>query len=127
MQRSRARAEQNGRGPDNPARSERAIDRAGRRSGIDHRVSLPPMRQLLSDLTVLELAAAPAGAYCGKVFADLGADVLKVETPEGDAERTHPERYVHFNTNKRIVQLAADDPGRAQLQDVLADVDVVIE
>ncbi len=41
------------------------------------------MRQLLSDVAVLELATDPAGSYCGKVFADLGADVVKVESPDG--------------------------------------------
>ena len=39
------------------------------------------MRQLLSDLHVVELSQEPAGAYCAKVFGDLGADVVKVEPP----------------------------------------------
>ena len=64
------------------------------------------MRQLLSDVAVLELATDPAGSYCGKVFADLGADVVKVEAPGGDPERQHPERYQHLNTNKRAVRIA---------------------
>ena len=61
------------------------------------------MRQLLSDVAVVELSTEPAGSYCGKVFADLGADVVKVEPPEGDPQRRHPERFVHLNTNKRAV------------------------
>jgi len=85
------------------------------------------MRQLLSDVSVLELANDPAGSYCGKVFADLGADVVKVETPDGDPERQHPERYQHLNTNKRAVRIADDDAGRAQLLDLVAAADVVIE
>jgi crotonobetainyl-CoA:carnitine CoA-transferase CaiB-like acyl-CoA transferase len=85
------------------------------------------MRQLLSDVAVLELATDTAGSYCGKVFADLGAAVVKVEAPAGDPERDHPERYVHCNTNKRVVRIAAGDAGRAQLSDLLADVDVVVE
>jgi crotonobetainyl-CoA:carnitine CoA-transferase CaiB-like acyl-CoA transferase len=85
------------------------------------------MRQLLSDVTVLELANDPAGSYCGKVFADLGADVVKVETPAGDPQREHPERYQHLNTNKRAVRIADDDAGRAQLLDLAGAVDVVIE
>ena len=42
------------------------------------------MRQLLSDVVVVELSTEPAGEYCGKVFADLGADVVKVERAGGD-------------------------------------------
>src|SRR3954454_14206130 len=90
-------------------------------------VNLPPMRQLLSDVAVLELATDPAGSYCGKVFADLGADVVKVETPAGDPERQHPERFVHFNTNKRAELVATDAPGRARVLELLASVDTVIE
>ena len=37
------------------------------------------MRQLLSGIKVVELAEGIAGSYCGKLFADLGADVVKVE------------------------------------------------
>lgn len=85
------------------------------------------MRQLLSDITVVELAGDVAGSYCGKVFADLGADVVKVETPAGDPEREHPERYEHLNTNKRAVRMADDDAGRAQLLDLVGGADVVIE
>jgi crotonobetainyl-CoA:carnitine CoA-transferase CaiB-like acyl-CoA transferase len=85
------------------------------------------MRQLLSDITVVELATDTAGSYCGKVFADLGADVVKVEMPTGDPQRTHPERYQHLNTNKQAVRIAADDVGRAQLLDLVEATDIVIE
>ncbi len=71
------------------------------------------MRQLLSDVAVVELSTEPAGSYCAKVFADLGADVVKVEPPDGDPQRRHPERFVHLNTNKRAVVVADDEPGRA--------------
>src|SRR4051794_29928222 len=90
-------------------------------------VNLRRMRQLLSDVAVLELATDPAGSYCGKVFADLGADVAKVESPAGDPERAPPERYIHHNTNKRAVRITDDDDGRAQLRELLGAVDVVIE
>src|SRR5712675_298516 len=61
------------------------------------------MHQLLSDVSVVDLSTEPAGAYCAKVFADLGADVVKVEPRSGDPLRRHPERFVHLNTNKRSV------------------------
>jgi crotonobetainyl-CoA:carnitine CoA-transferase CaiB-like acyl-CoA transferase len=85
------------------------------------------MRQLLSDVTVVELSSEPAGSYCAKVFADLGAYVVKVEPPLGDPQRQHPERFAHLNTNKRAVTVHADEPGRAQIMQLLASADVVIE
>ncbi|MBA7611992.1 Formyl-CoA:oxalate CoA-transferase [subsurface metagenome] len=42
----------------------------------------------LSDLKVVEYAEGVAGPYCVKLLADLGAEVIKVETPDsGDATR----------------------------------------
>ncbi len=78
------------------------------------------MRQLLGDLVVLEVAEEPAGQYCGKVFADLGADVVKVETSDGDRLRQRPGMFLHLNTNKRSV--VTDD-----LVPLLGRADVVIE
>ncbi|MCY3602213.1 MAG: CoA transferase, partial [Chloroflexi bacterium] len=43
----------------------------------------------LSDLRVVEYAQGVTGPFCGKAFADLGADVVKVEPPGGDQSRTH--------------------------------------
>src|SRR4249919_1116547 len=85
------------------------------------------MRQLLSDVAVVEVSTEPAGSYCAKVFADLGADVVKVEPPGGDPQRLHPERFVHLNTNKRAVALAPDEAGREQLVELLGKADIVIE
>jgi crotonobetainyl-CoA:carnitine CoA-transferase CaiB-like acyl-CoA transferase len=65
------------------------------------------MRQLLSDFHVVELSQEPAGEYCGKVFADLGAEVVKVESPSGDPQRADPARFAHLNTNKKSRPLDA--------------------
>src|SRR4051812_28137121 len=85
------------------------------------------MRQLLSDVAVVELSTETAGSYCAKVFADLGADVVKIEPPPGDPQREHPERFVLLNTNKRAVAVGDDERGRAQIMDLLASADVVVE
>ena len=38
----------------------------------------------LGDINVIEFANMVSGPYCAKLLADLGADVVKVESPEGD-------------------------------------------
>jgi crotonobetainyl-CoA:carnitine CoA-transferase CaiB-like acyl-CoA transferase len=94
----------------------------------------------LSDLRVLELAQGIAGPYCGKLFAELGADVLKIEPPEGDRSRRlgpfpedspHPEKsglFLHLNTGKRSVTLDISvTSGRVVLKKLLDKVDVLIE
>ncbi len=93
----------------------------------------------LEGLRVLDLAG-PMGAYCGKLFAGLGADVIRVEPPDGDVTRTLPPFYQdqpgverslffwHFNVNKRGVTLDFDKPGGQDLfRRLAATADVVIE
>src|ERR1700730_16339076 len=67
------------------------------------------MRQLLDDLVVVEVSEEPAGAFCGKVFADLGAEVVKVEPPEGDRLRQRPGAVVQPNPNRLSVVLESGD------------------
>ena len=95
----------------------------------------------LSDLKVLEYADFVSGPFCGKLMADLGADVIKVEVPSsGDTARhtgpfpddiPHPERsglFLYLNTNKRSVTL---DPGTAAgaevFRELIKTADVLIE
>jgi crotonobetainyl-CoA:carnitine CoA-transferase CaiB-like acyl-CoA transferase len=71
----------------------------------------------LADIRVLELAPMVAGPYCGKLLADMGADVVKLEPPDGDPARRcgpfpengpHPERsalFLYNNTSKRGITL----------------------
>lgn len=75
----------------------------------------------LTDLKVLDLTG-PIGAYCGKLLADLGADVVRVEPPGGDPMRKigpfydddpQPEKSLywwHFNTSKRGITLDLEKP-----------------
>jgi crotonobetainyl-CoA:carnitine CoA-transferase CaiB-like acyl-CoA transferase len=94
----------------------------------------------LSDLRVIELAQGIAGPYCGKLFAELGAEVIKIEPPAGDRSRRlgpfpkdepHAEKsglYLHLNTGKKSVTLDASvASGRAILKKLLAKADVLIE
>ncbi len=71
----------------------------------------------LEGIKVVEYATMVSGPYCGKLFADLGAEVIKVESPEGDPARLSgpfpksgkdPEQsalYLYNNTSKRGITL----------------------
>lgn len=96
-------------------------------------------RHVLAGLRVVEYGDFVAAPYCAKLLADLGADVLKIEPPQGDSarqrgpfpgDRPHPERsglYLYLNTNKRGVTLdVGTATGRAILDRLLADVDVFV-
>ena len=48
------------------------------------------MTARLSGVRVVEIGALPAAAYAARLFADFGAEVIKVEPPEGDPTRTFP-------------------------------------
>jgi crotonobetainyl-CoA:carnitine CoA-transferase CaiB-like acyl-CoA transferase len=94
----------------------------------------------LSGLRVIEYSTSVAAAASGKMLADLGAEVVKVEPPRtGDPARYHgpfpgdipdPERsglFLYLNANKRGITLDPARPtGRDLLQRLLADADVVL-
>ncbi len=61
-------------------------------------------------MRVLELASGLAGAYCGKLLADAGADVVKGEPADGDPLRGTAALFEFLNTSKRSVVLDADGP-----------------
>jgi len=94
----------------------------------------------LSGIQVIELGQRVSAPYCGKLFADYGADVIKVEPLEGDVarrwgpfpqDRPHPEKsgLFHFlNTNKRSVVLDIEDnAGRERLLRLAGSADVLVE
>ena len=61
-------------------------------------------------MRVLELASGLAGAYCGKLLADAGADVVKGEPADGDPLRSNAALFEFLNTSKRSVVLDGDGP-----------------
>lgn len=97
-------------------------------------------RGALDGLRVIELAQGIAGPCCGKVFAEYGADVVKVEPPgTGDVtrswgpfpgDRCDAEKsgaFFFLNTNKRSVTLDMDSgEGRERLLDLVRGADVLI-
>ena len=93
----------------------------------------------LSGLTVVELADDPAGEYVGRLLAEMGARVTKIEPPQGAASRSigpfakgevGPETSLNFwfyNSNKASVTLDAATPsGLALLKALAGSADVFI-
>lgn len=89
----------------------------------------------LDGLRVLDLSRVVSGPFAGRMLRDLGADVVKVEPPEGDISRVWGEVrhglsgfYTQQNAGKRNVSVALKAPGGAQLvRRLAAHADVVIE
>jgi crotonobetainyl-CoA:carnitine CoA-transferase CaiB-like acyl-CoA transferase len=85
------------------------------------------VRQALSDVVVVEIGSGYSSSWCAKVFADLGADVVKVEPPEGDPMRADRGAFANLGTNKRSVVLDGSEAGRAELLVLLDAADLVVE
>ena len=94
---------------------------------------------LLRDYRVLDLTDQK-GIFCGKILADMGADVIKVEKPGGDSARNigpffhdipDPEKSLYwfaFNTNKRGITLNIEtSSGHDIFQKLVEKSDIVIE
>jgi len=89
----------------------------------------------LAGIKVVEIGQNLAGPYAGEVLATLGADVVKVERPEGDDARGWGPPFWRgtsaifhtINRNKRSIALDLKDPSAvAWLRDYLAEVDVLV-
>ena len=85
----------------------------------------------LSDLRVIDLSTDVAGPFCAKLFADFGADVIKVEPPQTGDEGNPAESsgiFLYLNTNKRGVTLNLDSQqGLFLLRQLLSTADIVVE
>ena len=90
----------------------------------------------LAGVRILELGQIIAGTYASQVLSDLGAEVIKIEAPEGDLGRipsVAPYRgvstlFLTFNRNKKSVVInLKTDAGRALFYDLVKISDVVID
>jgi crotonobetainyl-CoA:carnitine CoA-transferase CaiB-like acyl-CoA transferase len=96
----------------------------------------------LTGIRVVDCSTVLAGPYCTMLLADLGADVVKVEPPEGDATRgwgppwvgdeaagtRTAAYYLAVNRNKRSLRLdLSGDAGREVLRVLLRGADVIVE
>ena len=87
-----------------------------------------PHSNPLDGVRVIEVCNVAAGPYCGMLLADMGADVIKVEHPDGgDTLRSWPpindgysENFASLNRNKRSVTLDLKQPRDVELLRLLA-------
>jgi crotonobetainyl-CoA:carnitine CoA-transferase CaiB-like acyl-CoA transferase len=94
-----------------------------------------PDTRPLAGVRVLDLTRVLAGPHAGRMLCDLGADVIKVEPPEGDITRTTYPRvnsissyFAQQNAGKRCVSVDMDHEAGRELVRLLADqCDVVLE
>jgi crotonobetainyl-CoA:carnitine CoA-transferase CaiB-like acyl-CoA transferase len=89
----------------------------------------------LAGLRIIEIGHVLAGPYATMLLADLGADVIKVETDTGDVSRNVGSQYVDghnvyfasINRNKRSVRIdLATDEGQVQLHRLVKDSDALL-
>ncbi len=99
-----------------------------------------PQDRALSGLRVLDFSIMLAGPYCGRLLADLGADVIKIEAPEGDDMRLrqplrsdeggqrHSSYFGQLNAGKRSLVLDLKQPEAiALIKQMVMQADVVLE
>ncbi len=94
------------------------------------------LSQTYAGIRVVELATTIAGPYCSMILADMGADVVKVERPQGgDDSRAMPPHhesvstvYSSVNRNKRSVVLdLKQEPGKEAFLRLVETADVVVQ
>ncbi len=89
----------------------------------------------LSGYRVLEIGSTVAGPFCGRMLADFGAEVIKVEPAEGDPVRTMGKQFegrslyaASIFRNKKLVSIDLhSEEGRTLIRDLAAKVDIVVE
>jgi crotonobetainyl-CoA:carnitine CoA-transferase CaiB-like acyl-CoA transferase len=89
----------------------------------------------LHGLRILDFSTTIAGPHCSRLLADMGADVIKVESPEGDLMRSRPVQrngagtmFGQLNAGKRSIVLDLKRPEAiAAVKKLVATVDIVLE
>ncbi len=90
----------------------------------------------LEGVRIADFSHVIAGPYCTMILADLGADVVKIEPPHGDAARAYKSPdlggdstvFLSYNRNKRsvVLDLSAEE-GRQVARDIVARSDILVE
>ena len=93
------------------------------------------LNEILGGVRVLDFTAIVSGPYCTRLLADLGAEVIKLEPPEGDFIRVQPPLrngksayFAHLNCGKKSLALDLHQPEAiAIVRELAATADVVVE
>ncbi len=94
------------------------------------------MAQILEKIKILDLSQIMAGPLCSMILADLGADVIKVESPEGDQARSMGETslkgqsdyLLSLNRNKRSIVIdLKKEKGRDLFYQLAKKADIILE
>jgi crotonobetainyl-CoA:carnitine CoA-transferase CaiB-like acyl-CoA transferase len=93
------------------------------------------MDKAFAGLKVVDFSTTIAGPHCARLLADLGADVIKIESPEGDVLRTRPPMrdghstsFGQLNVGKRSVVLDLKSPeAMAAIRTLIRQADVLVE
>lgn len=83
---------------------------------------------MLEGMKVIEVAYYYPAPYCCKILADLGAEVIKIEPPQGDPMRYRKEIFANFNYNKKILRMdLKKEEDLKRFYDLVKDADVIVE
>lgn len=93
------------------------------------------MTRPLDGLRILDFSTTIAGPHCSRLLADMGADVVKVESPEGDLMRSRPVQrdgfstmFGQLNAGKKSIVLDLKKPEAvAAIKKLVATVDILVE
>src|ERR1700757_2790300 len=93
------------------------------------------MNSALDGLRVLDFTTTIAGPHCTRLLADLGAEVIKIESPEGDMMRTRPPlrkgastSFGQLNAGKKSIALDLKSPQAVEaVRRLVATADLVDE
>src|SRR5439155_15425801 len=93
------------------------------------------MGSAFDQLRVVDFTTTIAGPHCTRLLADLGAEVIKIEAPEGDMMRARPPlrngastSFGQLNTGKKSVVLDLKNPAAvAAVRRLVATADVLVE
>ena len=84
-------------------------------------------KALLSGFRVLEIGPRLAVAVTGRMFAELGADVIKVESLTGEVSRSEVSLFVSQNSGKRVVHLSLEEgDGSKRFKALAQEADLVV-